>query len=87
VVSPVATAYTRYSVASESVTDVVEANPTKVLTPSTSSPQASADSRMRITFVGLNPTPVNCNEHVSVNVHSVAPVNGPEIWNGPMSKT
>jgi hypothetical protein len=39
---------------------------------------------MRITFVALSPTPVSVNEHVSVNVHCVAAVCGPEIWNDPI---
>jgi hypothetical protein len=41
---------------------------------------------MRITFVLRNPTPVSCNEHVSVSVHCVAPTNGPETWNEPTEK-
>jgi hypothetical protein len=53
---------------------VVDDKPTYVLTPSTGSPHLSVDSRIRITFVALNPTPVSCNEHVSVKVQSVAAV-------------
>jgi hypothetical protein len=83
VVSLVATAYTSLSV--DEVTDVVDDKPTYVLTPRTGSPQKSADSRMRITFVALSPTPVSVNEHVSVNVQSVPAVYGPEIWKVPRS--
>jgi hypothetical protein len=82
VVSLVATAYTSYI--PDAVTDVVDAKPTYVLTPNTlAPPHASADSRMRITFEVLKPTPVSCNEQVSVSVHSVAPTNGPDTWNEP----
>jgi hypothetical protein len=67
------------------VTEVVEVIPVKVLTPKTLlPPQDNADSKMRMTFEVVSPTPVNCSEHVSVSVHSVAATKGPEIWNNPM---
>jgi hypothetical protein len=62
----------------EAVTEVVDDKPVKVLTPSTSLPQANADSEIRMTFDAASPTPVNCNEHDSVNVHCVASVYGPD---------
>jgi hypothetical protein len=71
----VATAYTSALVVKpDEVTEVVDDKPTYVFTPSTSSPHAFADSRMRITFVVLKPTPESCNEHVSVKVQSVVRV-------------
>jgi hypothetical protein len=84
VVSAVATAYTSYG--DDAVTDVVDVNPTKVLTPNTPlPPHASADSRMRTTLEALKPWPVNCREHDSVKVHCVAPTIGPDTWKGPTS--
>jgi hypothetical protein len=66
------------------VTDVIEERPENVFTLAAFDPQKFDESRMRTTFVAASPTPVSCSEHVSVNVQSVAPVYGPEIWNDPM---
>jgi hypothetical protein len=57
-----------------------------VLTPATSLPHDNADSKMRITFDDAKPTPESCKVHVSVNEHSVAPVNAPFIVNAPTLK-
>jgi hypothetical protein len=66
------------------VTEVVVANPENVLTPALFALHATVDAKMRITFEAASPTPESCNEHVSVNVQSVAAVCGPEIWNDPI---
>jgi hypothetical protein len=54
-----------------------------VFTPVTLLPHDNADSKMRITFVAARPVPETCSEHISVSVHSVAPVNAPFIVNAP----
>jgi hypothetical protein len=57
-----------------------------VLTPAAPLLHDALDATIRTTFVDANPTPASCNEHASDNVHDVAPVNGPEIWNTPTRK-
>jgi hypothetical protein len=81
VISPVATAYS-WKVP-DAVTEVVDDKPVNVLTPSTSLPHDSADSKMRITFDVARPAPESCSEHVSVSVQSVACVKAPFIVNAP----
>jgi hypothetical protein len=49
------------------------------------SPHESADAIKRTSFEDASPTPVICRSQDVVNVHCVAPVKGPEIWNAPMS--
>jgi hypothetical protein len=74
-ISLVATAYTSEGAGVGAVTDVVDAKPVKVFTPTTlAAPQDWPDARMRITLELSKPSPVNCSEHVSVSVQSVAAV-------------
>jgi hypothetical protein len=48
-------------------------------------PHESDDAISRTWFEDASPIPVICRRHEVVSVHSVVPVKGPEIWNGPTS--
>jgi hypothetical protein len=49
-------------------------------------PQEPDDAIKRTLLLETRPIPESCKEQDVVNVHSVSPTKGPEIWNAPRSK-